>query len=284
MKVRILRRRGLGNGSTLGIKEFSNHDIEIIRNDKVIPQDTDLLIRWGCTSQFPSKKTLNKVDSIRLVNNKMLSRKMMQQSDVSVPKLYERIEETKYPCIVRPHFHSQGKNLFLCNNEDELNTAITKVHQQGKDVYCSEYIKKDKEYGVFIFDNRVTSVIEKKPKHEEANNAIAWNVAQGTHKFENVRWGEWDMNVVKEALKAWECFGLTFGRVDIIVKDDIPYILEINSAHSLTSEYRKKIFAKCLDYYIENGEVKNNIDLDDNMSFKVVIHPALRENKLGKNL
>jgi glutathione synthase/RimK-type ligase-like ATP-grasp enzyme len=284
MNIRILRRRGLGNGSTLGIKQFSNNNIEIIRNDREIPEDTDLLIRWGCTSQFPSKKTLNKADAISTINNKYLTRKLLKQADVNIPELYRNTENVKYPCIVRPHNHSQGKNLFLCNNEEELIEAEDKMANEGKNIYVSEYIKKDREFGIFIFNNRIWSVIEKVSKVENGNDEVAWNVAQGTHSFENVRWNDWDMNICKEALDAVKCFNIDFCRVDIIVKDNIPYILELNSAHSLTSDYRKKSFAKCLDYYIENGYVKNQINLGEVKSYKSIIHPALRINNLGKNL
>src|SRR5690606_31460544 len=146
-------RRGLGNGSTLGIKEFSNNEIEIIRNDKEIREDTDLLIRWRCTSQLPIKKTLNKVEAIKAVNNKFTSRKLMQDAGVSVPKLFENRNDVKFPCIVRPHFHSQGKELYNPANQFELGHCIDYFHKKDKDIYVSEYIKKDKEFGVFIFDN-----------------------------------------------------------------------------------------------------------------------------------
>jgi len=285
MKIVILRRRGLGNTSTIGIKSNSNNNIEITRNDKEIPQDTDLLIRWGCTSQFPSKKTLNKAEGIKAINNKYLSRKILQEAGVSVPKLYEDIEAVDtFPVIVRPEYHAQGKILYYCNNQGELFDAEYHISNLGKDVYISEYIKKDREFGVFIFNNRIWSVIEKVPKIEGANNEIAWNVAQGTHRFQNVKWSEWPIEICKEALDAVKCFNIDFCRVDIIVKDNKPYILELNSAHSLTSNYRQEAFAKCLDYFIENGSVKNELELDNLTSYKGLIHPALRINKKLINL
>lgn len=283
MKVVILRRKGLGNNSTKGIKEFSNNDITIIRNDAEIPDDTDLLIRWGCTSQYKAKKTLNKVESISAVNDKYLTRKMLEAADVSSPELYTDLKDTKYPCIIRPHNHSQGRHLYLCNIQEEVISAVEKLNALNKDVYCSKYIKKDREFGVFVFDNRVWSVIEKVSKVENGNDAIAWNVAQGTHSFENVRWNDWDMNICKLALEAVKPFGIDFCRVDIIMKDNVPYVLELNSAHSLTSDYRKKCFAKCLDYFIENGRVKNDIDFEKVQTYKSIIHPAIRKNNKQKN-
>jgi hypothetical protein len=47
----ILRRRGLGLGSTKAIKELSQHDITIVRNDKLLIYSLyDTILRWGCTS------------------------------------------------------------------------------------------------------------------------------------------------------------------------------------------------------------------------------------------
>ena len=285
-KIIILRRKGLGNTSTKAIKAFSKHEIEIIRNDRVIPQDTDLLIRWGCTSQFPAVKTLNKASAISTIGNKFKSRKILKEAGVTIPALYEDVQndDITYPVIVRPHHHSQGKQLWKCDDKKSLLARLKVLRQKGTKYYVSEYVKKDAEFGVFIFDGRVTSVIEKVAKGPNANDEVAWNVSQGTHAFQNVKWGDWDMKVCKISLDATACFDATFCRVDVIVKDGVPYILELNSAHSLTSEYRQKIFANCLDYYIENGPVKNELDFENVFTYKSIIHPAIRLNMKGKNL
>ena len=278
----LLRRRKLGNTSCNAIKEFSNNNIQVIRNDRYIPENIDLLVRWGCTSKVNSKKTLNKTEAIHAVNNKINSRIIMQKAGISVPKLYTK--DITFPCIVRPTKHSQGRNLWLCYNQRELIKVLNKPIINRLGFYISEYIPKDNEYGIFIFNNRVTSVIEKVPKSIEAKNAVAWNVAQGTHSFENVNWENWPIEACIESLKAIKLFNLDFGRVDVIIKHGIPYILEINSAHSLTSPYRQELFAKCLDYYIEKGEVKNEIDFKKVKTYKSIIHPAIRlnNNKLNE--
>lgn len=281
MKIALLRRRRLGNTSCREISKNSNHNIEVIRNDKIPTTKYDLLIRWGTTSQFASTNTLNKTESIHLANNKRKSRTVMIESGVSCPKMGS---QAGFPCIVRPEHHSQGRRLYMCKNQSELNTAVAKINKLGKQHYISEYIAKDEEWGVFVFQGRVTSMIKKVPKTQEAKNAIAWNVAQGTHAFENVNWDNWNIPVAIEGVKAMECIGLDFGRVDIIVKDGVPYVLEVNSAHSLTSEYRQQTFAKCLDYYIEKGAPQNKLELDKVKSFRSIIHPALRVNDKAINL
>lgn len=284
MNIVLLRRKKLGHTSCKGISEFSKNNVKVIRNDKELLENPDVLVRWGCTSQYPAKKTLNKTEAIHLVNDKLATRKMLLENGIETPNLVNNLlgsEPVKYPIIIRPIKHSQGKNLFFCNNYLEAKEAVNKINGE---FYASEYIPKDREFGVFVFQNRVTSVIEKVPKTENANESIAWNVAQGTHFFENVPWSEWNIQVATLALKAMKVVNLDFGRVDIIVKDGKPFVLEINSAHSLTSEYRQEVFAKCLDYFVEIGTPEKEINFENVGTYKSIIHPALRVNKQGINL
>lgn len=277
-KIILLRRKRLGATSAKGIQQFSLNNIEIVRNDKQIPENADLLIRWGCTSRVSSKNTLNKVDSIHAVNNKIESRIKMEENGVSTPRVFKSSAEATYPCIMRPTKHSQGRNLWLCKNQADILRFKNKNIVKKIGYYLSEYIQKEREFGVFVFNNRITSVIEKVGKNDEANKSIAWNVAQGTHSFQNINWTDWPIDVCVESLKAVKLFNLDFGRVDVIYKESRPYVLEINSAHSLTSPYRQEVFAKCVDYLIENGKVQNEIDFDKVKTYKSIIHPALRPN------
>jgi glutathione synthase/RimK-type ligase-like ATP-grasp enzyme len=277
----ILRRKALGKGSTNGIKKASKfkNDITIVRSDNITVKNTDLLIRWGTTaSGVIGTKTLNKAAKISINSNKGLIRTLLSQNNVSVPKIFniKELDSITYPVIVRPQMHSQGKHLYTANNSTELLNVPQNVLYDG---YISEFIPKDAEYGVFIFQGRITNVIQKVPKTTDANKSVAWNIAGGTHKFVNVRWADWPILVCVEALKANNVIGLDFCRVDVMLKGDKPYILELNSAHSLESDYRKKCFAKALDWFIEDKEVKP-VNFKYIKTFKALIHPAIR-NKNG---
>lgn len=279
MKIGILRRRRLGRTSCKEISNNSKHQIDVLSNYKLKGNEKyDLVVRWGTVSEIDSDNFLNPSEGIKAVNNKVHCRKVMLENGVSCPK----INNVDYPFILRPTLHSQGKDLYLCNNETEFNEGVSKLN--GKPYYISEYIKKDEEWGVFVFQGRITSMIKKEPKTEEAKNAIAWNVSQGSHTFENVNWDNWNTLVGIESLKAMKLFNLDFGRVDVIVKDNVPYVLEINSAHSLTSPYRQETFAKCLDWFIEKGKPVNELNFEECKTYKSLIHPALRINKNEKNL
>jgi glutathione synthase/RimK-type ligase-like ATP-grasp enzyme len=272
----ILRRRGLGLGSTKAIKELSQHNITIVRNDKLLIYSLyDTILRWGCTSPVtapPNTVILNKNANISLVNNKQSFRFILkEQIPEIIPKTWFNYidPEITYPCILRPSTHAQGKHLYYCENYIDLTNAVTKVNQY----YISEYIPKVAEYRVCFIQGLVAWVANKIPKDPQA---IAWNVAQGG-KFENVAWKKWPINVIETAYKAYKLSGLYIGGVDVMVdKDGRSYVLEINSAPSHTSPYRKQCTTKCIDYGITN---KNFSYLNPNENFKKYsrwLHPALK--------
>ena len=137
--------------------------------------------------------------------------------------------------------------------------------------YISEFIDKEHEYRVFVCQNRAVWVAKKTPGNPED---VAWNVAAGG-RFDNVRWGEWPLQVIRAALQAARVSGTDFCGVDVMVDyDGNPYVLEVNSAPSQTSPYRQQCVAKAFDYIVRNG--KQHFDgVERITSWKDVIHPAV---------
>ena len=274
----ILRRRCLGLGSTKAIKELSQHEITIVRNDNLPEfQENDVILRWGCTSSinnvYTHPKVLNKADNINLVNNKRSFRNVLQQlSPEIVPKTWFCREDPNitYPCIIRPGKHAQGRNIILANSK---NLIPEHTHPTFYNMYISEYIPKVAEYRVCFIQGRVAWVANKIPANP---SNIAWNVAQGS-KFENVSWKSWPIDVIETAHKAYKVSGLYLGGVDIMVdKDGRSYVLEINSAPSHTSPYRKKCTTKCIDYGITNNDFTHLIPDENFKKYGKWLHPALK--------
>lgn len=276
----ILRRRKLGRGSTNGIKQYSETGITPVRNWRVRDKPVvapEYIFRWGCTSSydFPSEgsKTVNTADSIHWCADKKKGRLDMQEAGVPVPKTWdldEFIEEDRDDqlYVVRPPQHAQGRNLLALTNDEIMSTNFPAVYSGG---YVSEFIDKEHEYRVFVCQNRAVWVAKKTPGNPED---VAWNVAAGG-RFDNVRWGEWPMQVIRAALQAAKVSGTDFCGVDVMVdRDGRPYVLEVNSAPSQTSPYRQQCVAKAFDYIVLNG--KEHFDDPENYSsWKKVIHPAV---------
>lgn len=272
MTTTIVRRRKLGKTSTDAITRFSRTDITAVRNDERLPP-SNLYIRWGCTSTVPSRNILNKTEAIHLVGNKKAFRRILNRENLC-PKTwfdlrsFETALDKTYPVIVRPPVHAQGRQVLHCNNIQQVRNAWTRV---GGDGYISIFVPKVAEYRVFCGSGRVICVARKTPANPQD---IAWNVARGG-RFDNVRWDEWPLRAVKTSLAAYELSGLDFGGVDVMVDAAGECtILEINSAPSLTSEYRQQCFAKYFDYVVQNG--KDFIPrIKQPGGYRKFIHPAI---------
>lgn len=258
--------------SAKGIASFSQTGIKWVRSDKPLPPD-DLYIRWGCTTNVPTNKVLNTAAAIHLVNDKLEFRRILDEHELC-PATWFRVNEVPEDAlvdgvIVRKRRHAQGRGLWLVKDRIELEHVCARL---GKDnFYISEYINKVAEYRVFVVQGRAVCVAQKTPDNP---NAVAWNVAKGG-RFDNVRWDNWPLKAVKTAIQGFNLSGLDFGGVDVMVDNEGNCtILEINSAPSLTSEYRQQCMAKALDYIILHG--KESISLaQDRGGYLKFIHPAI---------
>ncbi len=289
----ILRRRRLGFTSCRTIKEhlvhtFNKRDTVIVRNYRIgnrrwnYPQRAEVLFRWGCTSDFPNEVCVNQSEYIHNVNDKIRFRRLCQGGgDISIPKTFYSKSEVRegegdftYPLIGRRKYHHQGRQMKVIRNPRDLDNDYSSE-------YWSEYINKDKEFRYYVFFGRVIAVAEKIPSNP---SDIAWNRFQGDNIFHNVRWDSWDLKCGREALKVQQAVELDFGGIDIMLKGRQPYVLEMNSAPTLTTEYRQLVFSKGFNWVIdrveETGRKPNHYDLPDPHSiesYRGLIHPCLED-------
>ena len=282
MSAIILRRRKLGR-ATRHVAEKMQQECSVVRVWRdLIPVATSFIFRWGCVNQLPGwtneVAVVNTAASIGWCTDKRQGRLDMQAAGVPVPKTWGSLEEwfdvipagTVAPVVIRPERHAQGRHLLLSSNKREL-YSFAGYHGS---VYLSEYIEKVAEYRVLVCQNRAVWVAKKTPGNPED---VAWNVAQGG-RFDNVRWGEWPLAVIRAALAAAKVSKTDFCGVDVMVDaEDKPYVLEVNSAPSQTSPYRQQCVAKAFDYIVLNGK-KHFDDVEDNgrKTWKSYIHPAVR--------
>ncbi len=281
MSAVILRRRKLGKGSASGIIAASAKAIQQVRHwADPLPANVSHIFRWGCTASInaPSDTAdsvviVNTAQAIHWCSDKRDGRLAMQAAGVPVPQTWatedlpgaDDLALTEL-LVSRPGRHAQGRNLSVGNFMD--------VHRYPGG-YISRLIPKVAEYRVMVVQNRVAWVAQKTPGNPDD---VAWNVARGG-RFDNVRWSEWPIEVVKAALAAAKVSKTDFCGVDVM--DDAqgkPYVLEVNSAPSQTSPYRQSCVAKCFDYIIENGK-EALPDPEKIKTYKSVIHPAIRPNK-----
>lgn len=297
MTIMMLRRRKLGMGSVRGIAHHSEGAIDWVRNDNLNSKNWNNIthvVRWGCTSSLPTGFThipiINKSGAIHATSNKSSFRKTFQMAypQWSIPSFGSDWGTPDFPCIARPHTHSRGLNLTLCNNPNSLLDAARSF---GTGWYAGKFIPKIEEYRVYVVGGRSVAVAK---KVVEDKTAIAWNRARGDCEFVNVRWDEWPLSVVEAGIAAVNHLELDFGGADVMIDSDgRPYVLEVNSAPSLPlhektntfrinstediaarATYRQKCFTNGLLHTIEHGHMA----VGDVSGWRDVIHPGVNHN------
>ena len=280
--AKIVRRPRLGRTSAREIARMMTPAATVHRVDRPPPiGQFDIAIRWGCTNTVPEQRVLNSAEAIHQANDKIAFRRLLLPKELC-PKTWFNYEEVPNEAfsegvIVRPRHHAQGRNLWVMHSIPALATlAARPLFQQG--MYISELIPKTHEYRVFIVQGRVAWVARKTPGNPQD---VAWNVARGG-RFDNVRWSEWPLQVVRYACEAFALTSLDFGGVDVMydANSDKSYVLEINSAPSQTSPYRQQAAANCFSYIMQR-ENKDRIPMiAERGGYRKFIHPALTNEAL----
>lgn len=273
VKAYFLRRIQVGHTSCGAIRKLSQNIVKgriLGRKPKLYTDENMVCIRWGCTGEVPQKNVLNTAKAISLVNDKKESRILFAEHKLA-PETWGSVAEWQkdktLPVIVRPAVHAQGRNLWMCNSEAEVIAATNKC---PRGFYISRFINKEAEYRVFVAQGRAVWVAKKTPGNPDD---IAWNVARGG-RFDNVRWEDWPLGVVRTAIEAFNLTKLDFGGVDVMVQGKDYHVLEINSAPSQTSPYRQECCAKVFDWMIVNGKKPLPL-VPDKGGYLKFIHPAL---------
>lgn len=301
MTLVIVRRRGLGNSTCLALLSLLGAlgtQAVIWRHDRAFPtteltrsgQDTTGLVtvmRWGCTAAAPLASTgrdfvINNSRGIHTVNNKTQFLLKLQSEMVNQVGLLPVItgeygvlstSTNSSQWVVRPHHHSQGRNLRVVSQE-----CLTTLMQDGtmNSHYARPLVQKAAEYRVYVMNGRVVNVAQKTPGNA---TDVAWNVARGG-RFDNVRWGDWPTKVVDLACRVFPHTGLNITGIDIMVDHDgEAWFIEANSAPSLpfnsdgSTTHRQQCVAKGIHYMLTVSNEMLTPTQDE--GWRGYIHPAI---------
>ena len=150
----------------------------------------------------------------------------------------EAVKGLKYPLMLKPVCEGSSIGMYKVNKPEELEELYNKSAQCNQDILIEEYI-----VGVCatvgVLDNNgetfATEILELRPKNEWYDFEAKYT--KGMTEF--ILPAELSEEMTKsvkekaiEAYKACECAGVS--RVDFLISDGIPYILEINTSPGMT--------------------------------------------------
>lgn len=245
---------------------YENNNLNnMTRVNNYVLNSTDVIIRWGTQEQLAEDRkgiVYNKSSALALVSNKYKSRLAMAAAGVNVPlNITDATPNNSitYPVIARPHHHSKGKNFTILKNREQF-LAHYRANRNGW--YYSNFIDKVAEYRVHAASGKCLNLLQ---KPNPGGNQIAWNRAQGNDAFVSVKWDDYPIAVVLEALKACKALGCDFLGIDVIVdKAGKAWVLEGNSSPTLnTSEYSSERYAKYFDWLMRSPERREHWDFTE---------------------
>jgi len=146
---------------------------------------------------------------------------------------YAAIEKMGYPMVVKPNSGGSSVATYIINDREEILSAVEEGLKYDNEVMIEKFIKGD-EITCCIMDGKMLPVLAIKPKagffdytSKYTNGGADEYVVQleeGLHK-----------KVEYMALKSWEALKCSvYARIDMIVKEGEPFILEANTLPGMT--------------------------------------------------
>jgi len=184
-----------------------------------------------CMDKIMTKKVLSSVDI-----------PLIKSVNVTKDNYKQKIEQLNFPVIIKPANEGSSIGMTKVNSKDELDNAMEVALKCDKEILIEEYLQgKSVTVGVLerIKDGKAeifaTPILGFKTKTEWYDYEAKYT--KGLTEF--ILPMDFDENLTKKiqeiaikAHKACSCQGVS--RVDFLVYNDIPYVLEINTNPGMT--------------------------------------------------
>ena len=152
--------------------------------------------------------------------------------------LYEKVKPLKYPMMVKPVSEGSSLGMAKVSNSDELVKAVFEASKYKQDIMIEEYLEGvSTTVGILEKDNELvaTEILEFRT-HTEWYDYEAKYTKGMTDFIIPAELSEEMTQRVKDisiqAFKVCGCSGVS--RVDFLITEDTPYILEVNTSPGMT--------------------------------------------------
>lgn len=152
--------------------------------------------------------------------------------------LYEKVKPLKYPMMVKPVSEGSSLGMAKVSNADELVKAVFEASKYKQDIMIEEYLEGvSTTVGILEKDNELvaTEILEFRTHTEWYDYEAKYT--KGMTEFiipaelsEEMTQRVKDISI--QAFKVCGCSGVS--RVDFLITEDTPYILEVNTSPGMT--------------------------------------------------
>ncbi len=180
--------------------------------------------------------TGSKVLGSAISMNKVLSKKLFQREGIPTGKFWLKGDEgeLQFPIVVKPVSEGSTIGVYIVKSKDELQSAVEKSMEVSEDIFFEEYLE-GKEVTVSVLNGKALPVIEIRPNKGFYDYTAKYTKGM-TEYIIPAQISERNRVLISEySEKIFKVFNLDGAcRVDFIIKDDSPYLLEVNTIPGMT--------------------------------------------------
>ena len=214
----------------------------------------------GCRV-LPSAICMNKGLTKRIVKTigvdtaKWLIVKAVEEID------YKKIRELQYPVFIKPNNGGSSVATFLVRSEDEVEIAVREGLKYDNEIMIEEYINGE-EITSFVLNGEVFPTVMIKCKNGEFFDYASKYEENGAEEEVVLLEEKLQEKINNISKKVWDILGCnSYARIDMIVSDGVPYLLEVNTLPGMTTQslipksakVRGLEFSDLLDRIIESS-------------------------------
>ena len=179
--------------------------------------------------------------------NKEYTKRVMSGADIPLIKsVYllsgenpeDKVKELKYPLMIKPVSEGSSFGMSKVNNESELAEAVKIARKYNSEVLIEEYLTGiSATVGVLEKDGKAfaTEILELRPKNEWYDYEAKYTKGMTEFILPAELSSEITKKVKETAVRAFGICGCSgVSRIDFLIVNDIPYVLEINTNPGMT--------------------------------------------------
>lgn len=146
---------------------------------------------------------------------------------------YSKIEEMGYPVVIKPNSGGSSVATFIIKNEEEVFAAVETALKYDREVMIEKFIKGD-EITCTVIDAKMFPVLAIKPTSSFFDYTSKYSDG-GASEYVVELEPKLHKLVEEMTLKSYELLKCSvYARIDMIVQDGVPFILEANTLPGMT--------------------------------------------------
>ena len=197
--------------------------------------------------------------------DKILSKRLFIESGIPTGKFWEEhdIEKVKFPVVVKPVAEGSTIGISIAHGKEEFEKAIKEARKVSNEIYFEEYLE-GREVTVSLLNGKALPVIEIKPKSKFYDFKAKYTKGMTEYIVPAELSDELNGLLKEYSEKIFMVFKLNgVARVDYIIKEKIPYALEVNTIPGMTETSLLPKSAKCMGLEFEDLVEKILLNIRD---------------------